>query len=120
MSLKEEQGKKLKFNSLRCAQSEITDLHNTTGRLQLELKCALNEKELCEYRLAEARRMMCVQSSVQPQSAALSDEALLRSDESGLVRALLDGGRCSHSENTRSLVRLYDVEVPTVLPASSD
>ena len=39
-------------NSLRRAQPEITDLRNTTGRLQLELKCALNEKELCEYRLA--------------------------------------------------------------------
>ena len=39
-------------NSLRRVQSEIMDLRNTTGRLQLELKCALNEKELCEYRLA--------------------------------------------------------------------
>ena len=32
-------------NSLRRA----TELRNTTGRLQLELKGALNEKELCEY-----------------------------------------------------------------------
>ena len=36
-------------NSLRRAEAEIMELHHTTGRLQLELKCALNEKESCEY-----------------------------------------------------------------------
>ena len=36
-------------NSLRRAEAEIMELRHTTGRLQLELKCALNEKESCEY-----------------------------------------------------------------------
>ena len=58
--------------SLRRAQSEIMELRSTTGRLQLELKCALNENELYEYRLAEARCMMRVQSS--EQRAALGNE----------------------------------------------
>ena len=40
---------------LKEAQAEITKLRNTTGMLKLQLKCALNEKELCKYKLAEER-----------------------------------------------------------------
>lgn len=40
---------------LNWAQTEIIELQNITVRLQLELKCALNEKELCTYQLAEER-----------------------------------------------------------------
>ena len=47
------------------AQSEIMELHNTTSMLSLHLKCALNEKELCEYRLAEARNKAHTHVSVQ-------------------------------------------------------
>ena len=31
------------------------ELCNTMGMIKLELKCVLNEKELCEYKLAEER-----------------------------------------------------------------
>ena len=31
------------------------ELHNTIDMLELQLKCTLNEKELCEYKLAEER-----------------------------------------------------------------
>ena len=40
---------------LKEAQAEITELRNTTGTLKLQLQCALNEKELCEYKLTEER-----------------------------------------------------------------
>ena len=60
---------------LKEAQAEITELRNTTGMLRLQLKCALNEKELCEYRLAEARNKTRTHVSVQP--SALMHEASL-------------------------------------------
>ena len=44
----ERRAKEEASESLGHAQSEITELCNTTGRLQLELKCALNENELYE------------------------------------------------------------------------
>lgn len=40
---------------LNRAQTEIMEFLSITGRLQLELKCTLNEKELCTYQLAEER-----------------------------------------------------------------
>ena len=49
----ERRAKEVADDSLRRAEAEIMELRNTTSRLQLELKCALNEKELCEYRLVE-------------------------------------------------------------------
>ena len=78
----ERRAKEEASESLGRAQAEITELRNTTGRLQLELKCALNENELYEYRLAEARRMSLVHSS--EQRAALGNEASLRSDSSSV------------------------------------
>ena len=50
---------------LKEAQVEITEFRNTTGMLRLQLKCALNEKKLCEYRLAEARNKTRTHVSVQ-------------------------------------------------------
>ena len=45
----ERRAKEAANDSLRCAEAKITELRNTTGRLQLELKYTLNEKELSEY-----------------------------------------------------------------------
>ena len=50
----EQRAKEEVQDSLTRAEIEITELRRSTGRLQLELKCALNEKELCEYRLRES------------------------------------------------------------------
>ena len=50
---------------LKEAQAEITELRYTTGMLKLQLKCALNEKELCEYRLVKARNKARMHVSVQ-------------------------------------------------------
>ena len=50
-------------NSLNHVQTEITELWNTIGRSQLELKCALNEKALCAYWLAEERHKAHVLST---------------------------------------------------------
>ena len=62
---------------LKEAQAKITELHNTMGMLKLQLKCTLNEKELCEYKLAKERNNAHMQGNVQ--QAALTHKALLRS-----------------------------------------
>lgn len=72
-------------NSLNQTQTEITKLWNSTGRFQLELKCVLNEKELCAYRLAEERNKTHVLST--NSRTVLINEASLRSVErDGLTR----------------------------------
>ena len=38
---------------LKETRTKITGLCNTTCTLKLQLKCELNEKELCGYKLAE-------------------------------------------------------------------
>ena len=118
----ERRAKEEASESLRRAQSEITELRNTTGRLQLELKCALNENKLYEYRLEEARRMTRVQSS--EQRAALGNEASLRSDLSGSVSSgtdrlgtVLEG---NHSESANPPMGSRGVEPSAVLPVTLD
>ena len=60
---------------LKEAEAEIMELRNTMGMLSLQLKCALNEKELCEYRLAEARNKAHTHVSVQ-QSMRMHEASL--------------------------------------------
>ena len=88
----------------------------------MELKCALNENELYEYQLAEARRMTHVQGS--EQHAALSNEALLRSDLSGSISSgtnRLGGGlNCRHSETVNLPVGSHGMEPSAILPATID
>ena len=116
----ERRAKEEASESLGRAQAEITELRNTTGRLQLELKCALNENELYEYRLAEARHMSRVQSS--EQRAALGNEASLRSDSSGSVSSGTDrlGTRLegNHSESINPPMRSRCLEPSAVLPTA--
>ena len=62
---------------LKEAQVEITELRNTMGTLKLQLKCALNGKELCEYKLTEERTKARTHGGIQ--QAARMHEASLRS-----------------------------------------
>ena len=50
---------------LKETQTKITELRNITGTLKLHLKCALNEKELCECKIVEERNKTCTHVSVQ-------------------------------------------------------
>ena len=94
----------------------------------MELKCALNENELYEYWLAEARHMTRVQGSEQgitsEQRAALGNEASLRSNLSGSVSSgtnrLGTGLGRRHSETVDSPVGSYGMEPSAVLPATID
>ena len=108
--------------SLRHAESEIMELRSTNGRLQLELKCTLNENELYEYRLAEARCTTCVQGK-EPR-AARSNEASLRSDLNGSVGSGTNrprGVRLSSSrESVNTPVESQGMESSAVLPVTID
>ena len=70
---------------LEWAQAEITELQNTTGRLQLELKCALNEKELCPYQLKEERNKTHVPSALQCTTLVSNKASLHSPGGDGLV-----------------------------------
>ena len=101
-------------DSLRRAEAEITELRHTTGRLQLELKCALNEKELCEYRLREAPNK--IRTPVSVVRAAREDEASSRSGiESPASSSAITPGAGRRLERVDSPVRGRDVEPSTVL-----
>ena len=100
--------------SLRRAEAEITELRHTTSRLQLELKCALNEKELCEYQLREAQSMTC--TSVSTVCAVREDKASSHSGIESLVSssAITPGGG-HRLKRVDSPVRGRNMEPSTVL-----
>ena len=65
------------------AIQEITELWEANGRLLLELKCAKQQFELCEFRLsAERNKVKRLQVQL---STGCSNEALLRSDVEGTI-----------------------------------
>lgn len=107
-------------DSLRRAETEIMELRHTTGRLQLELKCALNEKELCEYRLTEVRSMTHIPSSVE--RAAHRDEASSHSstDSPASHSTITPAGDERRSERGSSPLRTHDVDPSTVLTPATD
>ena len=111
----EQRAKEEVQDSLTRAEIEITELRRTTGRLQLELKCALNEKELCDYRLREAQSMTRMPSSVV--HAAREDEASSRSDivSSASPSAIAPAGAGRHLERVDSPARTRHMEPSTVL-----
>ena len=101
-------------DSLRRAEAKITELRHTTSKLQLELKCALNEKELCEYKLREVQSM--TRTSVSVVRTAREDEASSRSGiESPASSSVITPGAGCRLERVDSPVRGCDMEPSTVL-----
>ena len=110
----EQRAKEEAQDSLTRAEAKIMELHRTTGRLLLELKCALNEKELCEYRLRETQSMTHM-----PGSVVLGEREDKASSHSGIVSpaspSAITPGAGRHLECVDSPTRTYHMEPSTVL-----
>ena len=92
---------------LKEAQTD-TELRNTMGMLRLQLKCALNEKELCEYRLVEARNKACMHVSVQ--QSAQTHEVSLRN---GCIESPSTTGSNSAPSRVTSEAGISSTEIRT-------